>query len=226
MQSFNAANGTPGWSVKLPYQYSFPPPPTAVNGKIFIGGAGSGGTLYAVDETNGNVLWTSSVENGDSSSPAISGASVFVSYACPQSYAFSLTSGQQLWHYSGPCEGGGGATPVVHYGREYVRDAFGFPTNGITLDANTGTNLGLGFNADVAPAFAGNLGVYVHNNTVSGVDLNSQQVLWSFTGDGRIDSAPLIVNQYIYVGSYTGLLYALDLQGNQVWSTQVGSSIP
>jgi outer membrane protein assembly factor BamB len=226
LQSFDAPTGSPGWSVKLPYQYAFTSPPTALNGVVYVGGAGSGGTLYAVDEKNGNVLWTGSVANGDSSSPAISGASVFVSYACPQAYAFSLATGQVQWHYSGPCEGGGGATPVVHYGRIYVRDAYDFPTNGITLDANTGANLGLGFNADVAPAFVGNLGVYVHNNAVSGVDLNSQQVLWTFTGDGHIDSAPLIVNQYIYVGSNSGVLYALDLQGKQVWSTQVGSSIP
>ncbi|HLW35770.1 MAG TPA: PQQ-binding-like beta-propeller repeat protein, partial [Chthoniobacterales bacterium] len=226
LQSFDALTGIPGWSVKIPYQYSFTSPPTAVNGVIFVGGAGSGGTLYAIDESNGNVLWTASVENGDSSSPAVANGSVFVSYACPQTYSFSITNGHQQWHYSGPCEGGGGATPVVHSGRVFVRDASGFPTNGITLDAATGTNLGLGFNADVAPAFTGNLGVYVHNNILSVADIDTQQVLWTFTGDGRIDSAPLIVNQYIYVGSYNGFLYALDTQGNQVWSTQVGSAIP
>src|SRR5262249_264286 len=150
------------------------------------GGAGSGGTLYAIDESNGNVLWTASVENGDDSSPAVSGGSVFVSYACPQSYAFSITTGQQLWHYSGGCEGGGGATPVVHYGKVYVRDTYGFPTDGITLDASTGANLGLGFDSNAPPAFTGNLGVYLRNGTLTGVDLNSQQVLWSFAGDGNL----------------------------------------
>jgi len=114
VQTFDAATGTPGWSAKLPGQYAFTSPPTAVNGILFVGGAGSGGTLYAVDENNGNVLWTGSVANGDSSSPAVSAGSVFVSYACPQSYSFSVTTGQQLWHYSGPCEGGGGDTPLVH----------------------------------------------------------------------------------------------------------------
>ena len=62
---------------------------------------------------------------------------------------------------------------------------------------------------DAPPAFAGNLGVYLSNGTLSGVDLNSQQVLWTFTGDGRLVSAPLIVNQIIYVGSSSGLLYGL-----------------
>src|SRR5207237_4579972 len=89
MKAFDAAIGTLLWSVNLPDQYAFTSPPTAVNGVVFTGGAGSGGTVYAVDETNGAVLWTMPVENGDHSSPAIVAGNVFVAYACPQSYAFN-----------------------------------------------------------------------------------------------------------------------------------------
>lgn len=225
MQSFDAASGKPLWSVSLPGQYAFTSPPTAVNGVVFVGGAGNSGTVYAVDETNGNVLWTASVENGDHSSPAVVPGSVFVSYACPQSYAFSPTTGQLQWQYSGPCEGGGGSTPVYHLGKVYVRDSFFTATNGLILDANTGANVG-GFASDTPPAFVGNLAVYLQSGTLRGIDLPSGQVLWSFAGDGGLESAPLIVNQTIYIGSSSGLLYALDLQGNQVWSAQVGASIP
>jgi outer membrane protein assembly factor BamB len=225
MQSFDAATGKPGWSVKLPFQYSFTSPPTAVNGTVFVGGAGSGGTLYAVNESNGAVLWTASVENGDSSSPAIASGVVFVSYACPQAYAFATSTGQQLWHYSGGCEGGGGSTPVVHFGNVYVRDVYGFPTNGLILDASTGASFA-GFNSDTPPAFVGNLGLYLSNGTLSGVNISNGQVQWTFTGDGGLNSAPLIVNQTIYIGSNSGLLYGLDFNGNQVWNTQVGSPIP
>src|SRR5690348_3103378 len=106
MKAFDAATGSQLWSVQLPGQYAFTSPPTASNGTVFVGGAGSGGTLYAVNEANGNVMWTASVENGDHSSPAVTSSSVFVSYACPQSYAFAPATGQPQWHYSGPCEGG------------------------------------------------------------------------------------------------------------------------
>jgi outer membrane protein assembly factor BamB len=99
MAAFDASTGNPLWSVLLPGQSFFTSPPTAVNGMVFTGGAESGGTVYAVDETNGQVLWTMSVENGDSSSPAVVGGYVYVSYACPQSYAFNAVNGQQLWHY-------------------------------------------------------------------------------------------------------------------------------
>jgi hypothetical protein len=55
LRSFDAATGQAGWSTKLPGQYAFSSPPTAVNGVIYVGGAGSAGTLYAVDESTGNV---------------------------------------------------------------------------------------------------------------------------------------------------------------------------
>jgi outer membrane protein assembly factor BamB len=223
MKAFDAASGTLLWSVSLPGQYAFTSPPTAVSGIVYEGGAGSGGTVYAVDETNGAVLWTMPVANGDSSSPAVTQGKVFVSYACPQSYAFNATTGQQLWHYSSCCEGGGGATPVVHAGQVYVRYDLCDPTSGLVLDANTGTVIG-GFNSDRPPAFIGNLALYFQTGTLRGVE--NGQVLWSFAGDGQLTSAPVIVNQTIYIGSNSGTLFGLNTSGQQVWSTQVGAPIP
>ena len=225
MTAFDAATGTLLWSVSLPDQYFFTSPPTAVNGVVFTGGAGSGGTVYAVDETNGTVLWTMSVANGDHSSPAVVDGNMYVSYACPQSYAFNATSGQELWHHSSCCEGGGGKTPVVHAGQVYVRDDFCDATTGLVLDANTGTVTG-GFNSDRPPAFIRNLGVFFQEGTLVGVDISSGQQLWSFAGDGGLQSAPLIVNQTIYIGSSSGMLFGLNTSGQQIWSIDVGAPIP
>ncbi len=224
MKAFDAATGTLLWKVSLPGQYSFTSPPTAVNGIVFTGGAGGGGTVYAVNETNGAVLWTMPVENGDHSSPAVVSGKVFVSYTCPQAYAFNAVTGQQLWHYSGGCEGGGGKTPVVHAGQVYVRDSFSTPTNGLVLDATTGTKIG-GFNSDAPPAFFGNLALFRNSGTLRGVNLSTGQTLWSFAGDGMLSSAPLIVNQTIYIGSSSGTLYGLNLNGQQIWSTQLGATV-
>jgi outer membrane protein assembly factor BamB len=225
MKAFDASSGTLLWSVNLPDQYAFTSAPTAVNGVVFVGGAGSGGTVYAVDETNGAVLWTMPVKNGDSSSPAVTGGNVYVSYACPQSYAFNAANGQQQWHYESCCEGGGGATPVVHDGKIYVREDFCDSTNGLVLDASTGNPIG-GFNSDTPPAFIGNLVLYFNNGTLVGVDVPSGQQLWSFAGDGDLLSAPLIVNQTIYIGGSSGTLYGLNASGQQIWSTQIGAPIP
>src|SRR6188472_850942 len=209
MKAFDATSGNLLWSVNLPGQYAFTSAPTAVNGVVFVGGAGSGGTVYAVDESNGHVLWTMPVENGDSSSPAVVGGNVYVSYACPQSYAFNAANGQQLWHHDSCCSGGGGATPVVHDGQVYVRADYCDPTPGLVLDASTGNPI-RGFNSDTPPAFIGNLALYFQSGTLVGVDMPSGQQLWSFAGEGDLTSAPLIVNQTIYIGSSSGTLYGLN----------------
>ncbi|HZU13717.1 MAG TPA: PQQ-binding-like beta-propeller repeat protein [Chloroflexota bacterium] len=233
LRALNATNGSLLWSAVMPGQYSFSSPPIAYNGVVYLSGAGTGGTVYAVDEASGAVLWTQSVENGDDSSPATDGTNLYVSYACPQAYAFTL-KGVPVWHYSGPCEGGGGSTPVLNGGQLYVRWA-SIPNQGLQLDAATGA-AGTAFTASAPPAFSGNIGAFLTGaSSSSGGTLQLQDwsnpaspsVLWSFAGDGTLDSAPIIVNNDVYVGGSSGNLYALDMTTHQVvWSTNVGAAIP
>jgi outer membrane protein assembly factor BamB len=225
MKAFDASSGTVIWSVNLPNQYAFSSPPTATNGIVFVGGAGSGGTIYAVNQTNGAVLWTMEVANGDSSSPAVILGRVFVSYSCPQTYAFGTVSGQLLWHRSSCCSGGGGATPVMHAAQLYVRASYCTQANGLVLNANTGSLI-RGFNSDRPPAFVGNLALFFYNGALRGVNAQTGDLLWSFAGDGGLTSAPLVVNQTIYIGSDSGTLYGLNTSGQQIWSTSVGAAIP
>ena len=82
MTAWDAATGARAWSRNLDGQYSFSSPPTAFGGSVCVGGAGSGGTVYAVDGATGALRWTASVENGDDSSPVVTDDAVYVSYAC------------------------------------------------------------------------------------------------------------------------------------------------
>jgi outer membrane protein assembly factor BamB len=220
LEAFSAATGAFAWSNKLPVQYMFTSPPTAASGVVYVGGAGSGGTLYAVDEVTGGLISTASVENGDHSSPALANGNVFVSYACNQAYGFGQSTLSPVWHYSGPCEGGGGATVVYAAGRIYTRDFNG----NLVLDASTGALLGNWTPANttaLAPAVDGS-NVYWTNtgtHTLSGPT-------WNFTGDSQLDTAPIVLatpgGKYVVVGSSAGRLYAIDAtSGSLVWSTTV-----
>ena len=82
------------------------------------------------------------------------------------------------------------------------------------------------FNSDTPPAFIDNLALYFQSGTLVGVDIPSGQQLWSFAGNGDLTSAPVIVNQTIYIGGSSGTLYGLNTSGQQIWSTQVGAPIP
>ncbi|MEA2207372.1 MAG: hypothetical protein QOE77_4148, partial [Blastocatellia bacterium] len=72
VRALDGATGEENWAEQMPGQSSFSAPPTADGGILYVGGAGSGGTLYAVDESDGSVQWSASVANGDNSSPALS----------------------------------------------------------------------------------------------------------------------------------------------------------
>lgn len=212
-----ADTGAEQWSVQLG-QSSFSSPPTVAGGMLYVGGAGSGGTLYALDEATGAVRWSQSVANGDNSAPAYDGTRVFVSYAGPQAYGFQAASGAPAWHYDSGIEGGGGKTAVVHGGRMYVRET---PTS-LVLDAGNGAKLGE-FPYGTAPAFAGDLGVFNEGGTLRGRDASSLAVRWSLAppSDGFV-SAPFIAGAHVYAAG-GGRLYAIDrATGAVAWDCAVG----
>jgi outer membrane protein assembly factor BamB len=226
--AFAASDGHQVWSANLAGQYSFSSSPSAANGIVYTGGAGSGGTVYAVNEKNGEMLWTASVENGDSSTPAVTKSGVYVSYACPQTYRFNPTTGTQAWHFSGPCEGGGGETAVVYDGLVYVRDLIdNYPTDGITLNAATGALVG-GFNSQYMPAFHGTTAFYTEADTLTAVSLTSGETLWTAVASAgeTYSCSPLVVNGVVYTGTSTGnVIGYAGKSGKQVVSMNVGSSI-
>jgi outer membrane protein assembly factor BamB len=223
LQAFDVKTGALRWIVQLPSQWSFTSPPTYRNGMVYTAGAGSGGTVYAVSAADGTVRWTAPVANGDSSSPAVSDTGVYVSYACIQAYDLHPDTGAQIWHHDGPCAGGGGRTPVISNGRVWTRDdAGGTP---LALDASTGV-LAASYGAGPAPAFDGQTGFFLSGGVLKARNALNQALLWTFAGDGQLTTAPLIVNGNVYVGSSTGMFWALDeASGLPVWSDNVGAAI-
>lgn len=227
LQALSARDGGTIWVRQLPGQYAFSSPPVVSDGVVYTGGAGSGGTLYAVDAATGQVRWMRSVANGDHSSPAVSDSSVFVAYAGPQVYAFRRGDGMQLWHYDSGISGGGGRTTVLAPGGLlFARDTFG---GGWVFNAKTGALVD-SFGSVTAPAFWDHTGLFLYNGLLEARDITSGGLLWSFAGDGGLVSAPIVVRSsagiHVYVGSMSGMLYALDLTDGTVdWSTDVGPGI-
>jgi len=120
LTAFAPGTGHELWSVQIPDQYAFEAPPTAYDGVVYVSGAGSGGTLYAVSEADGVVRWARQVLGGDDGSPAVGDTGVYVSYDCQQDYRFSLR-GHLVWNHFTACSGGGGSTAVLHGSSLYAR---------------------------------------------------------------------------------------------------------
>jgi outer membrane protein assembly factor BamB len=224
LRAFDAATGNLIWSALLANSI-WNAPPTAFNGVVYASGELK---VFALNANTGGVIWTKSVINGDTSSPAVTSDGLWVSYACPNVYKLNPATGAQIWFYTPGCSGGGGKTPAMYNGRLYVRDF-----QDTIFDAATGTIIGT-FNAKNTPAFLGSTGFFLDGphgfgsfGTLRARDVNTNSVLWSFAGDGQLQSAVLVVNNYVYVGSASGKLYALNAaNGQQVWVTTAGTSIP
>ncbi|HVW70021.1 MAG TPA: PQQ-binding-like beta-propeller repeat protein, partial [Steroidobacteraceae bacterium] len=223
MLAFDAQTGSPLWSTLLAGQYAFSAAPTAADGYVYTGGAGSGGTLYAVDQTNGKIAWTQQVENGDNSTPAVTADGVYVTYPC-WTYDFRPATGDSIWNANTGCEGGGGATPVVASQQVYSPNGIsGY--DGMIYNAATGTNTGT-YNADAPPAFTSGIGYFLQSGTLRAITQSNNTVEWSFAGDGHLAGAPIAVSQYVFISSSSGNVYALDgATGQQVWQVTLPDPI-
>jgi outer membrane protein assembly factor BamB len=221
LTALDASTGAVNWTMPLAGQSSFTSPPTAVDGTVYVAGAGFGGTLYAVDEATGSTTWTGNVANGDHSAPAVDDSGVYVSYACEQAYKFDLT-GSLIWHHATDCEGGGGRTSVVHDGKVYVRDDAGKPP--VILDGDTGEQTAT-FAAGPAPAFDGRRMATVSDGLLTVSDASSGERLWH-TATADAVTAPLIANGYVIEGLQNGTVEARLLQdGHLAWSGQAGARL-
>jgi outer membrane protein assembly factor BamB len=221
--AFNARNGRSTWTDDLGTGYNSPP--TAYKGMVFVDGHTSSteqNTLFALNSATGNQLWTQPGLSDFQDAPTADGDSV---YTC-DAYRFSAADGAPVWHYNQGCESPGSA-PVYFDDRLYVRDV---SDGNIVLDANNGVPVE-SFGASPAPAFfrsnsGDKLGVSLTDGQLFCFSVRTGNVVWSFSGDGQLSSAPIVVNGNVIVGSYSGNLYALDSRkGKVLWSTNVGAAI-
>ena len=208
MYAFDQKTGHQMWDVVIPGQYAFSSPPTARKGVVYTGGAGTGGTVYAYAESNGHLNWTASVENGDNSSPVVTANGLYVSYACPQTYEFNPQNGASIWHYSGPCEGGGGSTAVLYDKLLFVEDSFavsGF--NGIALTASNGQPAA-NFNPVFTPAFANHIGYFTPNaQTMLAATTPTVSQAWMQTPKpDTYATPPLVIGSTVYIETVSGEL--------------------
>lgn len=218
LRAFDAGTGGQVWSRQLSGQ-TFTSPPTAMGGTVYVSGFS---TLHAVSAQDGTVNWSTPNAGGFQSSPAVTTGGVFVSYSCNNSFALAPATGAVIWHNTPPCFGPGGRTTVFYNGRLYTRDT---SILNFALDSSTGITVAE-YQAGPAPAFHGSTGFFLVDSTLQARDITSGTVKWSFTGDGNLSSAPIVVNGTVYIGSTGGKLFALDgSTGANVWTGTVGAPV-
>lgn len=223
--AFDATTGDVIWDTQLTGQWGFRAPVTASKGLVLVEGDGVGGTLYALDQGTGELSWSVDVMGGGRSAPAVDDTGVYVSYDCHDVVKLDLL-GNERWHRSGSCTGGGATTPVLHDGKVWVREFLGDPP--YLLDAMTGEDLPgtFGpFSGIRAPAFDGRVVATVGGGTLTVSDTVTGETLWQAPTSGHA-LAPLIANHYVISVNGDAVVEARLVQtGALVWSAPQGSSL-
>jgi outer membrane protein assembly factor BamB len=219
LSALDAATGNPIWSATIPGQFATQSPPVAAAGLVYTL---DDGVLTAFNEPNGAQVWQQYV-SGTNGAPAVTVDGVYAAPVC-SAYDLQPATGTVIWSANTGCEGGGGNTPVVGGGRMYAPLSPGFYAGNVYA-AESGQVLGA-FSASAPPAISTSTVFTLNNSTLQGITLSNNQILWSFAGDGTLVNSPIAVNNYVFIGSSSGNLYALDATtGAQLWTKNLGAAV-
>ena len=196
--------------------------PTVVNGTVYVAAA----SLYALNASNGSLLWRDQFSPGASSSPAVINGVVYIVEGDGYIYALNASNGTQLWRYQTGMDIYSTA-PTVSNGVVYV----GSSNNSLyALNASNGSLLwqyqtGGGINSSAAVS---NGVVYIGSGdgTLNALNASNGSLLWHYQTGNSIWSSPTVVNSIVYFGSNDTYIYALNaVDGTLSWRYQTGGRV-
>lgn len=223
VRAANAFTGEPLWtSPKL--NDGIVAVPAVADGKVFVGTWG--GLLYALNSTNGQILWQSYTGGVTFSSPSVVNNTVYVGSGTENVYAFDAPTGTLKWTYTGGKDSVWGS-PAIAYGKLYIQDLVGHIH---ALDSNNG-NLIWEYQTGAQPSSSysspavANGVVYIgsQDKNIYAFDAYTGKVLWKYETGGAVNSSPAVSNGILYVGSNDGYIYAF---GNEAEPTPTPTPTP
>jgi outer membrane protein assembly factor BamB len=171
---------------------------------VVIGG--DDGDLFAVDRSNGHLVWKLTLDSGIYSTPAIDGNRVFVTTKDKTTVAVDLATGEELWNY--PV--GGPASPAVAGGVVYIGSDDGAI---YAIDAAKGGDplwlFATGGSGVESPIVAGDEVLFAAGATITSVNRETGAVVWQYPVGDDVTTDPVVLDGYLYVGDKNGDFYAI-----------------
>jgi outer membrane protein assembly factor BamB len=207
---------------------------SVVDGKLYTADTGSAnGKLHALDAATGQELWTfpSDALAGDhawTSPPVANGVVYFgVNRPIPVVYAVNATTGQEIWHHTGPVANIV-SSPALKSDRLYVAFTDGTIRAVGATDGQVVWSVNHPGGALSSPAVAGGrLYIAINNSGLLALDANTGSQLWLAPLPGPQWSSPAVENGRVFVGSEDDhKLYAFDaVTGNTLWTATTSDRV-
>jgi len=216
LYSLDAGTGKEMWRFRTS-GVIFNSSPALSNGIVYIGSYDH--NLYAVDPDSGKMLWKFQTSDKIVSSPFVSNGIVYIGSGDNFLYAVDARSGSLIWKFRTFDKIT--STPTVYGDKVFVGS---FDQNLYCLDAFTGKlNWKFGTNGEVHILNQ----LLVHNgvvyfgsfdNNLYAVDIDKGKKLWNFSmGKYGNFMSPVLERDILYQSSRDGTLYAIGLDGREMW---------
>jgi hypothetical protein len=217
VEALNPSNGNSIWSKQVGGGFNETGPLVAQAGLLFVGQEWN---LAVLDGSGGGMRWSGAV----GAAPMAMAVTPFAVYTCAVGgyvMASDPGSGAQLWEHAGGGDGGGGCVTAVAGNRLYAYDWADTP---LVLDPSNGSLEG-GFSGPAPPVVDSDRAYFLVGVNLEAHDVDNNSVLWTFAGDGTLDTQPIAGGGYVYIGGSSGMLYGLDRDGQIAFSAMLPSAL-
>jgi outer membrane protein assembly factor BamB len=223
--------GTQKWVYTMPGGV-YSSPALRPDGTIYVGTVWPDNKLYAIN-TNGTLKWTFAGYSGNwsfYSSPALGpDGTIYVGCYDTQLYALN-PDGSQKWVYdtggeifSSPAIGSDG---TIYFGAIDDQKIYALKPNGtLKWSKTTGNTVysSPALSPDETVIYVGSMDGKVYAlDATTGTDKPG----WPYTTSGSVYSSPAVASDgSIYVGSFSGSVYALNSNGTARWAYNTGGAV-
>jgi outer membrane protein assembly factor BamB len=226
------ATGKQTWSRDLAGEIRGSPLVSSDGGTVYVSNVN--GTIDALSATDGSVVWSNPLSGAVPASLTMSADNGSLYAATSTGYMYGIpTSGSSAGSASQPfyLDVGSVATPSVDQnGNIYVAttngvlDQFSPSQGAATWKFEEATHTA----ASTTAAITNGLVVFAGGDgNLYGLNPSTGTPIWTDRNLSLARSSPVIAtgNSTIYVGSESGIVYAFDANGNQIWAHPTGAAI-
>ena len=210
LTAFRADDGAQRWSMTLPEQYTSSGALTYDRGRVYANAAGNAPVQFAVDATDGSVLWSRTLIG--SAAPTVDGDDVYIADARTSTYKVARDTGATTWFHDVGGSGTSSWDTAFHEGRLYVQGA----GDGAVIDAATGSVLAP-FTAATSsmPTFSGTTRIQRIQRdpadpygALVATDEATGDQLWNTVPDeDGLEANPVAIGEQIFIGGFRGTVF-------------------